>query len=135
MNIYLKVEGNWNLFSFNGMVEFRVSKEAKEKNIKIGDWAEIGDGAKIGDWAKIGARAEIDFFISFAGYPFLTYAWDGHIQVGCESHSVKEWDEIIKTKRLKDKVSEKDYSRMTKYFKTVKTVLKLLESQGRTNEQ
>jgi NDP-sugar pyrophosphorylase family protein len=69
--IYLWVSGDgWMAFDFDA----EKTKEAlAERNIKIGDYAEIGYNAKIGDNAEIGDYAEIGYNAEIGYYAKIGY--------------------------------------------------------------
>ena len=79
-NIYLQVNGSWQLFASPTENDFkernisigefarigevaRIGAEARiGKGASIGEWARIGEGASIGEWARIGEGASIGEF-------------------------------------------------------------------------
>ena len=98
--IYLQDEKNiFQKYEYENISD--LNEEFKKRNIRIEEWARIGNSARIGNNASIGNSARIEKYNSFFAvniYDHPCGAWIEEkrgeiIQLGCFTRTRKEWED------------------------------------------
>ncbi|WP_418708927.1 hypothetical protein [Alistipes putredinis] len=89
--IYLWVsDKGFTPFQYNELSE--LSSEFEARNIKLGNWCELGNGCKLGYECELGNGCDVpkSLFIS-ASHHTVSYWGEDVIQIGCKRYTISEW--------------------------------------------